>query len=88
MQPQDPDAYDFGWRLAKEFWGRGYTTEAATAIRDYSFGKLGIPQLTATARVQNVASIRVMKKLGMVYVETTLMEFGDVARYVLDSPGY
>ena len=86
IQPKAPDAYDYGWRLAKEHWNNGYITEAALAVRDYAFGELDLPHLTSTALAPNVASINVMKKVGMAYVASTQTERGEVVRYQLDNP--
>ena len=36
---------EIGYRLAKPRWGRGYATEAATAVRDYAFSTLRLPRL-------------------------------------------
>lgn len=86
VQPQLPDPYDYGWRLAREHWNHGYITEAATAVRDYAFGSLKLPELTSTALVVNTASINVMQKVGMTFVETTMTEWGEVSRYALKNP--
>jgi ribosomal-protein-alanine N-acetyltransferase len=51
--------------LAPEWWGRGLATEAARAVVSYAFGVLGCPRVTAATDVPNVASARVMERLGM-----------------------
>lgn len=56
---------DFGWRLAKTFWNQGYGTEAATAALRYGLETLGFDRITSVAFLENEASIRIMKKLGM-----------------------
>ncbi len=56
---------EVGYRLARPFWGRGYATEAARAVRDYAFGTLRLPRLVALIDPSNVASIRVAEKLGL-----------------------
>ncbi|HZZ88363.1 MAG TPA: GNAT family N-acetyltransferase, partial [Caulobacteraceae bacterium] len=40
-QPADWPGTEVGWGLAREFWGRGYATEAATAAIDWAFDHLG-----------------------------------------------
>lgn len=60
------DSYDFGYGLRKEFWHRGIVTEGSRAV----IGQLkrdGIPYITATHDVKNIASGNVMKRLGMHY---------------------
>ena len=56
---------ELGWLLAKEYWGHGYATEAAKALRDYSFDVLGVTRLYAQCDSRNYASENLMKKLGM-----------------------
>jgi len=56
---------EIGWRLAPEFWGRGYVTEGARAWLDYAFGVLGAAEIVSFAVETNVRSIAVMRRLGM-----------------------
>ncbi|WP_020539458.1 GNAT family N-acetyltransferase [Lewinella cohaerens] len=61
---------DLGFRFHRKFWGRGYATEAATACLQYGFTTLNIPCVIGRAQTENVASIRVLEKIGMQFVET------------------
>ena len=45
--------------------GRGYATDAARAILRYGFETLGLHRVIANCQPENVASWRVMEKLGM-----------------------
>lgn len=54
-----------GYRLHKAAWGKGYATEAARALLDQGFGEMGLERVSATTYEKNVASCRVMEKLGM-----------------------
>ena len=56
---------EIGWRLPREFWGQGYATEAAIAARDHFFRSFDWPELISLAQPGNVASHRVMRKIGM-----------------------
>jgi ribosomal-protein-alanine N-acetyltransferase len=56
---------EVGWRLAWRFWGRGYATEAAQAVLSHAFGELGMRDLVSFTTAGNLASRRVMEKLGM-----------------------
>jgi len=60
--------HEIGWRLRRSDWGRGYATEAATAIVDFAFDTIGAPVVFAVADPANAASIRVMERLGMTSV--------------------
>jgi len=65
---------EIGYRLARPYWGVGYATEAARAVRDYAFDTLHLPRLIAMIDPQNVASIRVAEKLGMHYEKDVMFE--------------
>lgn len=56
---------EIGWRLAHDFWGRGYATEAARAALRYGFGDLGLAEIVSFTAVINLRSQRVMQRLGM-----------------------
>ena len=60
-----PMDVEIGWRLASDVWGEGLATEGATAARDWAFGPLAIDRLVSITIPENVASWRVMEKLGM-----------------------
>ena len=54
-----------GYWLAKPEWGHGYMTEAGERILRYGFEELGLKSVRAAARPDNLASLRVLEKLGM-----------------------
>jgi ribosomal-protein-alanine N-acetyltransferase len=56
---------EVGYLLGRDYWGRGYATEAAMAVRDLALGELGFERLIALIYPDNVRSIRVAEKLGM-----------------------
>jgi RimJ/RimL family protein N-acetyltransferase len=53
--------------LGREHWGRGYATEAASAMRDHALGELGLRRVIALIQHGNAASKRVAARLGMAY---------------------
>lgn len=57
---------ELAWMLHKAYWHRGYATEAAEAVRDFAFASLGLKKLYAHCDSRNLASARVMERLGMV----------------------
>ncbi len=59
------DKGELGYWVGKPYWGRGYCTEAATAILDYGFATLGLNRVSARHLVRNPASGRVLQKIGM-----------------------
>jgi RimJ/RimL family protein N-acetyltransferase len=61
----DHDAFEVGWRLAPEFWGKGYATEGAGALLAASFTQLGLDEIISIAVRANTRSTAVMERLGM-----------------------
>jgi RimJ/RimL family protein N-acetyltransferase len=66
------DDIEIGWRLNSEYWRRGLGTEAAGAVIEYGWNDLGFEHVVAIAQMGNTASIKIMKKIGMTYRETTI----------------
>ena len=54
-----------GYVLAREHWGQGFATEAASALLQFGFQQLGLQRIVATCHPSNTASRRVMEKNGM-----------------------
>jgi RimJ/RimL family protein N-acetyltransferase len=65
---------EIGYRLAQSAWGKGYATEAARSVRDFAFTTLDIKRLIAIIDPANIASIRVAKKIGMLYEKEVMLE--------------
>ncbi|WP_317896600.1 GNAT family N-acetyltransferase [Aurantibacillus circumpalustris] len=61
--------YDLGYRFIKRYWGNGYATEAAKAIISYGFSQMKLNEIYAMADVNNLKSIKVLEKSGLIYVE-------------------
>jgi len=53
--------------IARSFWGCGYATEAARAALQCGFETLNLDRIIALAKPENVASRRVIEKIGMRY---------------------
>lgn len=62
----DHDAWELGYGLRRDRWGRGYATEAALACVRHGFEKLGLERIVADVDPHNSASIRVLEKCGFV----------------------
>ena len=77
------EAVEIGWRLRKEFWNRGYATEAAQACLDFAFQQAGLSEVYSFTSLLNLPSQKVMQKLGMEFVK----EF-DNEKVPVDSPLY
>ena len=59
------EAIEIGWRLKQAAWGKGYATEGARAILRKGFLAQSVQRVAAEAMTENVASIRVMQKIGL-----------------------
>ena len=60
-----------GYWLDERCWGRGLATEAATAVRDFAFGVLGLDRLTSGHAFDNPGSGHVLEKLGFRWTDDT-----------------
>lgn len=63
-------AAELGWCLGQAFWGQGIMPEAALAVRDYLFDRVGFHRVEARHDQNNPKSGRVMQKIGMRYEGT------------------
>lgn len=55
---------EIGYRLARPFWGQGLATEIVRATLAYGFASLGLRSIIAIVQPANVASVRVIQKVG------------------------
>ncbi len=74
----DTGDVDLGYRLLPNFWGMGLATESALASIHYARQQLGLQRLVAWVHPENVASTRVLTKLGFSFERTTT---------IADTPG-
>jgi RimJ/RimL family protein N-acetyltransferase len=77
---------DLGYRFKKEFWGRGYATEAAYASIKYDFGKLGLQRIVGRAEFHNIGSWKVLEKCGMTYIGEQEVKGFPVKTYEIFNP--
>ena len=66
---------EIGYWIARQHWGRGYATEAATAIRDWARRAFGCRALIAGHFADNAASGRVLVKCGFLYTGEVQQRF-------------
>lgn len=64
---QDNDCYSchLGWQIDVPYWNKGIMTEAASAVVDYLFDKVGYDRIASGHDTRNIGSGRVMEKIGM-----------------------
>lgn len=58
-------AVEIGWRLARPYWRKGYTLEAARRALQFGFEQLRLGEIVAFTLPANLPSWRVMERLGM-----------------------
>ncbi len=63
---------EIGWRLHPSYWGQGLASEAGRAVLAYGFGHLRFKEVVSIYEPQNLASGRVMERLGMVVDRDTV----------------
>jgi len=63
--------YDLGYRFIKKYWGKGFATESAMACLNFGFNKLEQKDIFAIADSRNLASNKILQKIGM----TNINEF-------------
>lgn len=59
------EQFELGYSLREEEWGKGYATEAASALTEWFFERGIAPDLIAFTHPENIASQRVLRKIGM-----------------------
>jgi RimJ/RimL family protein N-acetyltransferase len=64
LHPEGWPGDEIGWTLAREAWGKGYATEAASAAIDWTFANLGWAGIIHCIAPANTASQAVAKRLG------------------------
>ncbi len=77
-----------GYLLLKPYWGRGLGTEAAEAALKYGFEVAKFKRIVAIAKPENVASRRVMEKVGMKYEKNAYYYNNNVVYYCLTLETY
>ena len=75
---------EVGYLLAKSHWGRGFATELASASLEHGFATLGLNRIVAVANPDNVASRRVMEKIGMRYEKDDIYYGVNCVYYAFD----
>jgi PPOX class probable F420-dependent enzyme len=77
---------ELAYRFGREFWGRGYATEAAGACLRYGFEQLGLERIIAVTGEDHVASRRVMEKNGLTLVGTESYYGREMVKYAAERP--
>lgn len=80
----EPPEVEILYSLTPRLWGRGIATEAGRAVLDHGFDRIGLERIHGRTDPPNVASRRVLERLGMRFVDIRRNGSLDVAVYLLE----
>ena len=88
--PDEYDAgeYDIGFRFFQSHWSRGFATESARACIAHGFKELGVSSIVGRAMKDNLASIRVLEKIGLRFLKSFDFEGREGVIYCIDRQDY
>lgn len=73
---------DLGYRLNKNYWGRGYATEAGQAVISFAFDTIKLERIQIRCFKNNPASVRIAQKLG--FTQEGLIRNGVIINVMTD----
>ncbi|XGW00107.1 MAG: GNAT family N-acetyltransferase [Leptolyngbya sp. BL-A-14] len=76
---------ELGYRLNSRYWGQGLATEASSAAVKYGFEQFNLPYILGLVERANVASVRVLEKIGMQHQRTTVFHEIEMELYRIDA---
>ena len=76
---------DFGYRLSKDMWGCGLGFEAANAVLAYGIDVIGLNHICAGVMPENLASIKILERLGFIYEADVIFETKTYHKYIFSS---
>ena len=78
------DVVEIGYVLGHKSWGKGYATEIANALLEWAKNGLECNEIFAITGVDHLASISIMRKVGMKYIETRNLKGIPCVLYKID----
>lgn len=76
---------DIGFRFFEEEWNKGFATESAKACINFGFDKLNLKRIIGRAMKENIASIKVLEKIGLEYEKDVDFEGKEAVIYKIES---
>jgi RimJ/RimL family protein N-acetyltransferase len=77
---------EIAYTFHQAWWGQGYASEIAGALCDIAFGQLGLAELVGIVVTGNLASCRVLEKVGFAFDRTYEDEGHELVLYRLRAP--
>jgi [ribosomal protein S5]-alanine N-acetyltransferase len=78
---------DVAYRLIPPMWGMGLATEAARDSVSYGFANLRLKQIIGLVMPENVASVRVLEKIGLRRTGAVRFWEHDFLKYAINAEG-
>ena len=82
------DFYDIGYRFISRYWSKGYASETSFAMLHFGFTKLNLETIVGAAETENIASNKVLKKIGLQFKEVFPYEYVMINWYELKNKNY
>jgi len=82
------DFHDIGYRLIPRYWNKGYATESSLACLDLGFKNLELNTIVGAAEIGNIASNKVLERIGLQYVEQLHLDGEMINWYQLKKEDY
>ncbi len=79
---------DIGYRLLPKYWGKGYATESSLACLEYGFKEMKYDHIYGAALLDNIASNKILKKIGLDFINEFAIEKDKANWYELDKTTY
>ena len=76
---------DVAYRLMPSYWGQGLATEAALASVRFGFADLDLKRIIGLVMPENIASVRVLEKIGLRYVDGVSFWGHQFSKYAIDA---
>jgi RimJ/RimL family protein N-acetyltransferase len=77
LWPETEKLAELGYRLRQMDWGQGLASEGAAALINWGFESAGYDKIFASTMAGNLASRRVMEKIGFKYARTVEVQSSD-----------
>lgn len=86
---EELDGYELFYGYCRDSWGKGYGFEAAASAVRFFFEKMGIDRLVAASDKENIATVRILDRLGFKPVgQLTIDGLGVVDKCELQKQDY
>lgn len=86
---KDVEGNEFLYGYCRDSWGKGYGFEAAHSAVSFFFGTIGIDSLVAISDRENIASIKILDRLGFKFTEQIIIDgLGALDKYMLYKQEY